>query len=109
MLHRLGVIVGLAAVLAAGCATVGRDFPGDFAAGIELNRTTRAQVEQALGPPFRRGLDSGLPTATYLYYRVGLFGRPVTKDLTVTYAPDGTVTAYTFNSNLAGVEPGEAD
>jgi len=83
----------------AGCATVGRDFPEAFASKIVLNQMTRAEVEKQLGAPFRTGLDSGNPTATYLYYYVGLFIDPITKDLTVTYTPQGTVKAYTFNSN----------
>jgi hypothetical protein len=90
-----------AAGLMAGCATVGNDFPDDFASHLTIGKTTRAQVEQTLGKPFRTGLDSGSPSATYMYYHLGLFVDPVTKDLTVTYAPDGTVKSYTFNSNLA--------
>ena len=83
----------------AGCATMGNDFPGGYASTIVVSQTTRAEVENILGTPFRTGLDSGHPTSTYVYYRIGLFNRPVTKDLTVTYAPDNTVKSYSFNSN----------
>lgn len=89
---------GLTAVLS-GCATVGRNFPEEYASGIVINQTNRADIEKALGAPFRTGLDSGAPTATYLYYHFSLFAEPVTKDLTVTYTPDNKVKSYTFNSN----------
>jgi len=82
-----------------GCATLGRDFSGNFVQKIKIGETTRAQVEQNLGPPFRTGLDSGDATASYLFYHLGIFTNPVTKDLTLTYSPEGIVKAYTFNSN----------
>lgn len=109
--RRFTLIVGalLAAGALAGCATVGKNFPEDAAARIVLNQTTRAQIEKELGAPFRTGLDSGNPTVTYLYYRFGLFADPITKDLTITYTPQNTVKAYTFNSNAAEVESQEQE
>jgi len=91
----LGMMLGIY-----GCATLGNNFPNDFAARMEIGKTTRMEIEKALGPPFRTGLDSGEPTATYLYYRLGLFINPTTKDLTVTYSPGGIVKKYVFNSNV---------
>jgi hypothetical protein len=90
--------------LTTACATVGSNFPSTFTTSLQLGKTTRTEVEKNLGQPFRTGLDSGLPTATYLYYRLGLFNEPITKDLTITYAPDRTVKAYTFNSNETEAE-----
>lgn len=91
----LGMITGIY-----GCATIGNNFPHDFASGIEIDKTTRMEIEKTLGPPFRTGLDSGDSTATYLYYRLGLFINPTTKDLTITYSPKGLVKKYIFNSNV---------
>jgi hypothetical protein len=90
-----------------GCATLGHDFPADTAMSIKLDQTTRADIEKQLGPPFRTGLDSGDPTATYLYYHLGLFSDPVTKDLTITYTPQGKVKSYTYNSNLGAQDAGK--
>jgi hypothetical protein len=95
-------ILGLSALALAGCATLGRDFPDDFALKIILNQTTRADIEKTLGAPFRTGLDSGNPTSTYLYYHLGLFSQPVTKDLSITYTAQNTVKSYTFNANDQG-------
>lgn len=97
--------------LAGGCATLGENFPDDVAASIVIGQTTRTDIEKKIGAPFRTGVDSGNPTATYLYYRLGLFVSPITKDLTVTYSPQGIVKAYVFNSNLDQEKPngGDAD
>ena len=92
-------LAALAAALCTGCATLGREFPASVVSTLEIGRTTRSEIRAALGEPFRRGYDSGRPTATYLYYRLGLFEEPVTKDLTLTYGEDGTVAAYQFHSN----------
>ncbi len=83
-----------------GCATIGNNFPHDFTSRIEIGKTTRLEIEKALGSPFRTGLDSGDPTASYLYYRLGLFISPITKDLTVTYSSEGIVKRCVFNSNV---------
>jgi hypothetical protein len=83
----------------AGCATVGSSFPKDYAAQIIIGQTTRPEVEGKLGSPFRTGSESGDPTATYLYYNLGVFTTPVTQDLTVRYGHDGKVKSYTYNSN----------
>ncbi len=91
----LGMMTGIY-----GCATIGKNFPHDFASRIEIGKTTRMEIEKALGTPFRIGLDSGEPTATYLYYRLGLFINPTTKDLTITYSAEGIVKRCVFNSNL---------
>ncbi len=97
-------LIALLGLALAGCATLGHDFPPDVASSIQIGHTTRADIEKRLGPPFRTGLDSGDPTATYLYYHLGLFANPVTKDLTITYTAQGTVKAYTFNSNVGAQE-----
>jgi hypothetical protein len=97
-----GWLLFLAAL--SGCATVGKNFTDDYAARLVIGKTTRTQVEGDLGKPFRTGLDSGNPSATYLYYKMGLFSSPVTKDLAITYAKDGTIKSYTFNSNTQNEE-----
>lgn len=89
----------LSGLVLTGCVTVGNKFSGQFASQIKIGQTTRAEVEKELGSPFRTGLDSGNPTASYLYYRLSLFAHPITQDLTVTYSLDERVKAYSFNSN----------
>jgi len=93
------VLLGLSA-----CATVGNEFPADSASKLVIGKTTRAQVEKQLGQPYRTGLDSGDPTSSYIYYRVGLFINPVTEDLTVRFDGHGVVKSYTYNANTSSHE-----
>lgn len=90
----LAMLLGLGA-----CATVGNEFPSDFTSKLVIGKTTRADVEKQLGQPYRTGLDSGDPTATYMYYHLGLFVDTVTKDLTIRFDAHGVVKSYTYNSN----------
>lgn len=85
-------------LLAAGCATVGKDFPSTAAAHIVINKTTQTEVLSMLGEPWRTGLEDGLRTWTYGYYKYRLFGPTDTKDLVITFNADNTVNAYTFNT-----------
>ena len=94
------VLVGMVA----GCATIGNNFPNDYASKLIIGKTTRADVEKQLGAPYRTGLDSGDPTATYMYYRMGLFTNTITKDLTVRFSDKGVVKSYTFNANTPADE-----
>jgi outer membrane protein assembly factor BamE (lipoprotein component of BamABCDE complex) len=89
----------LAMVTLSGCVTLGHHFPREFASQIVIGKTSRQDIETRLGTPFRTGLDSGNPTATYVYYKIGLFSSPITEDMTVTFGPDGKVKSYSFNSN----------
>ncbi len=102
-MSKTGFMVGIAGLLAAlwltGCVTIGRAVPGGLAAQIVMGETTRAEIVERFGQPFRTGLDSGLRTVTYLHYRVGLFTEPVTTDLTVVYTPEGKVKSYVFSTN----------
>lgn len=95
----IGMCLVFQLVLAAGCVTIGQPVPWEAATQIVVGQTTRVEIENRLGPPYRTGLDSGRPSVTYLHYRLGLFTKPVTTDLTIVYTPDGRVESYTFNSN----------
>ncbi len=93
------VFFGIIASLVAGCVTLGRPIPAQVAPSIVIGQTTRAEIEAQLGPPYRVGLDSGNPSVTYLYYRIGLFIQPVTTDLTVVFNAEGKVQSYDYNTN----------
>jgi outer membrane protein assembly factor BamE (lipoprotein component of BamABCDE complex) len=99
-MKKLNFFLLAAALLGLGaCATVGNEFPSDFASKLVVGKTTRAEVEKQLGQPYRTGLDSGDPTSSYMYYRLGLFVDTVTKDLTVRFDGHGLVKSYTYNAN----------
>jgi outer membrane protein assembly factor BamE (lipoprotein component of BamABCDE complex) len=96
--------LALAAALAAvtlSCATIGNRFPPENVARVKIGETTKAQLLGDFGLPYRRGIEDGDSTWTYVYYKVRLFGENLrTRDLYLRFDPDGRVKSYTYNSNL---------
>ncbi len=89
----------LCALLLTGCLSAGKDFNTLMVPQIQLHQTTRAQIEQMFGPPWRTGLEDGRPTWSYGTYKTGL-SDTLSRDLVIRFDPDGTVASYTFNSNF---------
>jgi hypothetical protein len=91
----LALICGL---LLTGCVSAGKDFNVHMVRQIQLQQTTRAQIEQMFGPPWRTGLEDGKQTWSYGYYKHSL-SDTMSRDLVVRFNPNGTVASYSFNSN----------
>jgi outer membrane protein assembly factor BamE (lipoprotein component of BamABCDE complex) len=85
-----------------GCATVGRDFDATRLDWLRTGRTSKTQVLEALGQPWRVGSDAGDPTWTYGYYEYHALGESNGKDLVIRFAPDGTVKSYTLDTSFPG-------
>jgi len=100
---RSWVALTLAPILA--CATVGRNFDATQLAWLQNGETTKEEVLKTLGPPWRVGVDSGQLTWTYGYYQYRAFGDSNSKDLTLHFSPQGTVTSFTLSSSF----PSERD
>lgn len=95
------LLVGLLIVTGYGCITVGSNFISNDFSWIRENRTTKKEVQKVLGEPFRTGVDSGMLTWSYGFYRYSLFGETRTKDLVIYFNKDGTtVKTYTFNTSF---------
>jgi hypothetical protein len=90
--------VAAAALLLAGCLTVGRAFPVDPVRDIKLGATTRDEVRKTFGEPWRTGLEDGQRTWTYGHYRYAALGTTRTRDLVIRFDDKGRVVSYTFNS-----------
>lgn len=102
-----GLALGLALLLAqagsglTGCATVGREFQPAPVKQLQIGRTDKGEVLGLFGLPYRRGVDSGDSTWTYVHYKFRLFGEHLkTRDLVVTFDGAGRVKSYVYNSNL---------
>ncbi|MBK1873338.1 MULTISPECIES: outer membrane protein assembly factor BamE domain-containing protein [Marinobacter] len=92
-------VLMLASLLAfAGCATVGKDFSTHNIDQITQGETTRAEIQEMFGEPWRTGVEDGKRTWTYGKYRWSAFGDAETTDLVVRFNPDGTVASYVFNT-----------
>lgn len=94
--------VALALATTLGCVTLGTNFPTASVSRIEKGISTKKEIRRAFGEPFRTGVDNGYESWTYVYNRWTPFGQTRSKDLYVVFNKDGTVRAYTFNSNLDG-------
>ncbi len=94
----LALLLGLATLLSAGCAKVGREFPVASVPRIELNVTTQEQVRDLFGAPWRTGIEDGMRTWTYARYRYALFSETQTTDLLIRFNDQGIVVSYAFNT-----------
>jgi hypothetical protein len=89
-----------AALLLAGCMTIGRPFRTELVSRIELGKTDEGELLRLFGPPYRRGVDDGDRTWTWLQYKLRVFGTQRTRDLYVRFDGNGKVRSYSFNSNF---------
>lgn len=94
----LGGLWAIFLILAAGCATVGRDFPAERVSDIQMGQTTQSQIRQMFGPPWRVGIEDGQRTWTYGKYRYTPFGETKTRDLVIRFDERERVVSYTFNT-----------
>jgi hypothetical protein len=97
----VGVLFLLLAVLGVvGCATVGREFPTERVIEIRIDQTTKTDLLAHFGRPYRRGIEDGDSTWTYVYYRLRLLGgQTQARDLYVRFA-DEKVSSYTYNFDV---------
>ncbi|PID43957.1 MAG: hypothetical protein CSA52_03280 [Gammaproteobacteria bacterium] len=91
-------ITGLICLLQA-CANVGKTFESGNIFQIESGKTTREQVQQLFGPPWRRGLENGLVTWTYAHYQYSAFNPLRSEDLFIKFDDNGVVKSYTYNTS----------
>lgn len=80
------------------CATAGREFPKHAVARIKIGETTKEEIRQLFGAPWRSGLENGFQTWTYGTYRYQMFNSPSTSDLVVRFDDNGVVTSYAFST-----------
>lgn len=90
----------LALVISSACATVGKNFDATALSWLKDGETTKAQVMEKLGPPWRVGSDAGSLTWTYGYYEYRAFSDSNSKDLVLRFLPDGKLKSYTLNTSF---------
>jgi hypothetical protein len=94
-----GILVCLVVfALGVSCASVGRDFPSASVPGIQIGKTTQADIQSMFGPPWRVGIEDGQRTWTYGKYHYRLFGQSDTKDLVIRFNANNVVVSYSFNT-----------
>ncbi|MBI1986817.1 MAG: outer membrane protein assembly factor BamE [Nitrospinae bacterium] len=83
-----------------GCFTMGRDFAGKDAINrIQIGKTTKLELMETFGSPYRTGVEDGDQTWTYAYWKVRI-GKVYTRDLYVKFDKNDVVKSYSYNTNL---------
>ncbi|MBM3288322.1 MAG: hypothetical protein FJY88_13400 [Candidatus Eisenbacteria bacterium] len=84
-----------------GCAaTVGREFPTERVIDIRIDQTTKSDLLGQFGLPYRRGIEDGDSTWTWVHYRISLLGGQTrTRDLYVRFQNE-RVHSYTYNFDV---------
>lgn len=101
-LSRFAGVLSLVLVLlgVVGCATVGREFPTERVIEIRIDQTTKSDLLAHFGRPYRRGIEDGDSTWTYVYYKLRLLGGQTrARDLYIRFTGQ-TVSSYTYNFDV---------
>jgi len=99
---RLFLILGallLCLSLTLGCGTVGKDFDIEKARTIENGKTTKEDIAQMFGEPFKTGIQNGHPIWIYEQNKYKAVGEDTSKSLTVEFDDNGVVRNHTLTSN----------
>ncbi|MGR8930996.1 MAG: outer membrane protein assembly factor BamE domain-containing protein [Gammaproteobacteria bacterium] len=91
-------LIGLISTQLTGCFTVGQEFAGSRVPEIKIGQSTKQDIENTFGTPWRRGAEDGKSTWTYGIYKYYLFGPADTQDLLIRFDNQGIVRSYTFGS-----------
>ena len=106
---RLAVLIGLSVIVMVfiGCSpmTLGTDFPVDQVSSIEIGVTTRAEIRERFGAPWRTGIEDGMSTWTFGYYSYDFSGKGLGRDLMIKFNQAGIVRSYSFNTTETGETP----
>ena len=97
-LSALLLLTGFAASQLTGCFSVGQEFAGSRVPEIKIGKTTRQEITELFGTPWRTGMEDGRTTWTYGIYKYSLFGADDTQDLLIRFDPQGVVRSYTYSS-----------
>ena len=76
--------------------TVGRAFDVHQVRQIEIDKTTKVEIRQMFGDPWRTGLENGQRTWTYGEYSVN-----ITRDLVIRFDDKDVVKSYSFSSSVS--------
>ncbi len=87
------------AVFFSGCGTVGRNFDESLYANIAKGTTTQNDIQAMFGPPFKKGVQNGLPVWTYEYNYVNSFGTDIVKDMIIVFEKNGVVKSHQLMTN----------
>ncbi len=85
-------------VLLGACATVGKPFDDSQIKDLKKGVTTKLQVLEMLGLPFKEGVENGLDTWTYFEKENALFSSNLEKDLVISFDKNNVVKSFRYAS-----------
>ncbi|MBI4389121.1 MAG: hypothetical protein HY580_02990 [Nitrospinae bacterium] len=94
----LSLVIALALSLAAGCGSVGKNFDSGKVQNIKNHSTTKNEVLDWFGLPFKEGMENGSMMWTYQFDRY-VAGSTKSKDLVILFDNNNVVKAYRYTSN----------
>ncbi len=98
-LSSLGAIL-MSLFLFAACGTVGQDFDIDLAKTIVNGKTTKQEIEDMFGDPYKTGIQNGHPIYVYEQNTYRAFGDDTSKNLIVEFDANGVVRNHQIMSNI---------
>ncbi len=96
-LCRIGFLAMVLTLFA--CGTVGKNFDESLYANIAKGTTTQKDIQAMFGPPFKKGIQNGLPVWTYEYNYVNSLGTDIVKDMIVVFEKNGVVKSHQLMTN----------
>jgi hypothetical protein len=94
-LTTLLLLVALSLPVVSCTPSMGRPFPVKQVRQIEIDKTTRTEIRQMFGEPWRTGLENGKRTWTY-----GEYSMKITRDLVIRFDDQNLVESYSFSSSV---------
>ncbi len=96
-MRRIGqALLGGVLLLAAGCVSIGRDFPGGPVTKVVNGTTTREEIRATFGEPYQKGIDNGKESWTYYRVRYRASTPVQSKELYVVFDSRGVVESHSF-------------
>ncbi|MEK9628248.1 MAG: outer membrane protein assembly factor BamE [Nitrospinota bacterium] len=86
-------------LLISGCGTAGKDFDESLYTKIVKGTTTQKEIQAMFGPPFKKGIQNGLPVWTYEYNHYKSIGPNTHKDMIIVFDKNGVVQSHQLMSN----------
>lgn len=89
-----------AGIALAGCGSVGKDFDASQVKQITQGATTKQEIQNMFGEPFRTGVQNGHPVWVYEKSTYSALGKDTTKSLIVEFDDNDVVRKYQVMSNV---------
>ena len=81
-----------------GCVTVGQDFDLEKAQSIENGRTTKEQIADLFGKPFKTGIQNGYEVWIYEQNKGKMVGEDTSKNMIIEFDKNNVVRKHSISS-----------